>query len=68
MDFWKELQNFEHKIKSDVNQYNALLLRSQSECCASLIESSKYAMCMGRVNRAWTFLVLAQSYWKNVKK
>lgn len=68
MDFWKELKAFENKMQSDISQYNALQLRSKSGYCTSLIESSKYAMYVGRTNRAWALLLMANYYWKNSKQ
>lgn len=68
MDFWKELQDFEHRRLSDINQYNVLALRSKSSYCTSLIKSAKYAMSIGRENRAWALLVMAKYYWKNSSK
>jgi hypothetical protein len=68
MDYWFEVKKVEKQIESCINQYNALDLRSKAQITVSLIETSKFSMNVGRVNRAWAFLLIARNYWKNVIK
>lgn len=68
MDFWKETNKIEAAMQSDINYYNALLVRSRSDYSALLLESSKYAMCIGRTNRAWALLFMAKYYWDKSRK
>lgn len=67
MDYWKELKNFEKVMQEDIDYYNVLKLRSCADICSTLIANSKYAMCIGRTNRAWALLVMAKSYWETNK-
>lgn len=68
MSYWKEVNSLERLIDLDINQQNAFKLRAKSQLCASLIETSKLAMNIGRTNRAWAFLLLARIYWKKSKE
>lgn len=66
MDFLIETKKMEKIIQSSINQYNALDLRKKAQFCASLIETSKFSMDLGRTYRAWSFLLMARKYWESV--
>lgn len=67
MDYWKELHDFESMMQDEINAYNVLKLRTCADICSSLIASSRYAMFIGRTNRAWALLLLAKTHWDNNK-
>jgi len=62
-NFWKLVIEFEESMASSINSENALGLRKKSQFCASLIETAKYSMNIGRTNRAVAYLLLARKYW-----
>jgi len=67
MDYWKELNNFESIMQENIDNYNVWNLRSCADICSSLIANSKYAMFVGRTNRAWALLLMAKSHWETNK-
>ena len=67
MDYWKELNIFESVMQENINNNNLLKLRSCADICSALIANSKYAMCVGRTNRAWALLLMAKSHWETNK-
>ena len=65
MNFWNNVADFEKSILISINSGNALKLRNKSQFCASLIETAKFSMNIGRTNRAWAYLLLAKMYWNS---
>ena len=63
MDFWKEISYLEKSIFANLNANTALKLRANSQICASMIEIAKYSMYLGRINRAWAYLITAKKFW-----
>jgi recombinational DNA repair protein RecT len=67
MNFWKDVANFEKSMLTSINSDNALKLRDKSQFCASLIETAKFSMNIGRTNRAWAYLIMAKMYWNSTR-
>ena len=63
MNFWKDITNLEKSMLTSINSNNAPKLRNKSQFCASLIETAKFSMNIGRTNRAWAYLLIAKMYW-----
>lgn len=62
-NFWKLVIEFEESMAASINTGNALGLRNRALFCASLIETAKFSMNIGRTNRAIAYLLLAKKYW-----
>lgn len=65
MDFWNNVTNVEKSIHASINTGNVLKLRNKSALCASLLETAKFSMNIGREKRAWAFLLMAKQYWNS---
>ena len=65
MKFWNDVADVEKSILTSINSDNVLKLREKSQFCASLIETAKFSMNIGRTNRAWAYLLMAKKYWNS---